>query len=125
MVRWSLRILAAAFMVAASAQAFSQTLDEIDTLSDRSAAEQSGIDLAREQTDRGEVLEALATIERVLTLFPNSATARLEHARLLCRMGDPQGAQIEFRKLKSKHYPAKTLSQAIASCQTTPAGGEP
>lgn len=105
-----------------SMPASSQTLEQLDALSDETAVEQTGIALARMQTERGDLLEALATIERVLTLFPGSAEARYNHAVLLCRVGDPQGALIEFDRLKDKDYPPAALKQAIANCRT--AAGE-
>src|SRR5688572_6817175 len=47
-----------------------ETLEELDALSDLSADESAGITAAREQAGRGEYLEALATLERVLAAHP-------------------------------------------------------
>ncbi len=119
------RALAAAALAVAGTPAASQTFAQLDALSDQTTDEKAGIELARQQTERGELLEALATIERVLTLFPRSAEARFNHAMLLCRIGDPQGAMIEFGRLKHKDYPPQTLQQAAANCQSAAGGGQP
>ena len=117
MIVSSFRAIPFAFLALVSIPASSQTLEQLDALSDKTADEQTGIALALQQTERGELLEALATIERVLTRFPGSAGARFNHAMLLCRVGDPQGALIEFDRLKDKDYPPGALKQAIANCR--------
>ena len=122
MIVSSFRAIPFAFLILVTTPAFSQTLEQLDALSDETADEQTGIALARKQTERGELLEALATIERVLSLFPRSAEARFDHAMLLCRVGDPQGGLIEFGRLTDKDYPPAALKQAIASCQNVAAG---
>ncbi len=125
MIVSSFRAASAALLIIASMPAASQTLNQLDVLSDQSADEQTGIELARTQTERGELLEALATIERVLTMFPASAEARFNHAMLLCWIGDPQGALVEFDRLKDKHYPPRMLKQAIANCRSATGGNQP
>jgi len=117
MIVSSFRAIPFAFLISVSIPASSQTLEQLDALSDETANEQTGMALARTQTERGQLLEALATIERVLTLFPRSAEARFNHAMLLCRVGDPQGGLIEFDRLKNKDYPSGALKQAIADCR--------
>lgn len=125
MIISSFRTIALAFLVMISMPTSAQTLEQLDALSDQTADEQNGIELARKQTERGELLEALATIERVLTRFPGSAEARLNHAMLLCRIGDPQGALIEFDRLKEKNYPPQALRQAIANCRSGTGEAQP
>lgn len=120
MIVSSFRAIPFAFLILVSIPASSQTLEQLDVLSDETADEQAGIALALAQTERGKLLEALATLERVLTLFPGSAEARFNHAALLCRVGDPQGALIEFDRLKEKDYPHAALKQAIANCRSRP-----
>jgi hypothetical protein len=122
MIVSSFRAIPFAFLVLVSIPASSQTLEQLDALSDETADEQTGIALARQQAGRGAWLEALATIERVLTRFPGSAEARFDHAMLLCKVGDPQGGLIEFGRLKDKDYPPAALKQAIASCQNVGVG---
>jgi len=109
-------LLLAALLVGV-APAAAQDLAALDALSDRSAEETGGLALAREQAARGELLEALATLERVLALFPKSPAARLDHAVLLCRVGDPQGAEAEFARLDAEDYPSGALAQARAACR--------
>jgi hypothetical protein len=122
MIISSFRAIPFAILILVSAPASSQTLQQLDALSDQTANEQTGIALARQQAERGALLESLATIERVLTLFPGSAEARFDHAVLLCKVGDQQGGLIEFRRLKDKDYPPGALRQAIESCQNVGTG---
>lgn len=122
MIISSFRAIAFAFLVLVSIPASSQTLQQLDALSDQTADEQTGIALARQQAASGALLEALATIERVLTRFPRSAEARFDHAMLLCKVGDQQGGLLEFSRLKDKDYPPGALKQAIGSCQNAGPG---
>ena len=122
MIISSFRAILIAFLISLSFPASSQTLQQLDALSDETSNEQTGIALARQQAERGAWLEALATIERVLAQFPKSAEARLDHAMLLCKVGDQQGGLIEFDRLKDKDYPPGALKQAMRSCQDIGAG---
>lgn len=112
---------AIALMAGAPAQA--ETLEELDALSDASAEEESGIQLARDQAGRGELLEALATIERVLIQHPKSASARLLQAFYLCRVDDRVGGSVALSKLKERDYAQEALDQIRATCNA-PAGEE-
>lgn len=105
----------------AAAPVQADTFEVLDALSDASADEATGIALAREQATRGEYLEALATLERVLAENPKSREARLIHAIFLCRVDDQQGGLVEIDQLKEKHYGKDVLEQAKASC--TQGGG--
>jgi uncharacterized protein HemY len=93
-----------------------ETLAELDALSDVAAEEASGIAAAREQAGRGEYLEALATLERVLAVHPKSRDARLIHAIYLCEIDDRRGGLVEIDKLKEKHYGKELLAEARARC---------
>lgn len=95
-----------------------ETLEQLDALSDRSSDEVSGIAMAREQAAQNEYLEALATLERVLAVFPKSHEARLIHAVLLCEIDDTQGGLVEISNLKKKHYGEQLLDEARARCQS-------
>lgn len=97
--------------------ASAETLDELDALSDLSTDEAAGINAAREQAGRGEYLEALATLERVLALFPESADARLIHAVYLCEVDDRQGGLVEISKLETRRYQEQLLVSARAVCE--------
>jgi len=101
-----------------------QSFEDIEALAEQTTTEEQGIATANKQTEQGALLEALATLERVLTKFPNSAEARFNHAMLLCWIDDPQGAQVEFKRLDEKDYAPDTLKQAMANCRKTTQEGE-
>ncbi len=109
-------ISCAAFVLGTSSLAVAQTLEELDAISDASSDETSGIQYARDQASRGEYLEALATLERVLAQNPKSREARLIHAIYLCRVDDRRGGLVEIDKLKKKHYTEELLDEARAMC---------
>ena len=106
-----------AVLLCAGVPLAAETLDDLEALSDRTAEEASGLALAREQAARGALLEALASVERVLALFPKSDQARLDHAVLLCRVGDPQGAEAEFKRLDEDDYEKGAIERARADCR--------
>ena len=93
-----------------------QSSDESARLIDATTSEAEGVALAREQAQRGALVEALATFDRVLARFPRSAAARLDRALVLCRLGDHQGGSVELARLKPKDYPAGLLDQAKGFC---------
>jgi hypothetical protein len=111
-------------VLAASTPLAAQSLEELDALSDRTADEASGIQTALEQTARGELLEALATLERVLALYPESDEARFNHATLLCWVDDPQGAEVEFARLDEDDYAPGALQQARENCRAATDRGQ-
>ncbi len=110
------------FSLAVSAPLAAQSLEQLDALSDQTADEATGIATAREQVSRGELLEALATLERVLTVFPESDEARFFHAVTLCWIDDPQGADVEFARLDEDDYAPGTLQQARDNCRAATEG---
>ena len=120
-VRQCLAALLLAGAGVAIAPVSAETLDELDALSDQSADEEAGINAASEQAGRGEYLEALATLERVLAVHPKSRAARLIHAVYLCRIDDRRGGLVELDRLKEKHYERQQLAEARAIC--APGGG--
>ena len=93
-----------------------ETLEELDALSDLSVDEEAGINAASELAGRGQYLEALATLERVLAVHPKSRAARLIHAVYLCRIDDRRGGLVEIDRLKEKHYERRQLAEARAIC---------
>jgi len=117
MLENNFRFAFAALALATAVPTGAQTLEELDRLSDETADEASGIEAARQQIERGELLQALATLERVLTQFPKSDEARFNHAILLCWIDDPQGGLVEFRRLEEDDYAEGALKQAIADCR--------
>jgi len=114
--RAALAAILIAGLAGASLPARAETLEELDVLSDRSADEQSGIALAQEQAERGEYLEAISTLERVLAEQPKSAAARLLHAFFLCKVDDRTGGAVEIGKLKKKEYEDDVLARVRAQC---------
>jgi len=94
-----------------------QSFADLDALSDVATDEAAGIAAAREQAGLGEYLEALATLERVLAVHPQSRDARLIHAIYLCEIDDRRGGLVEISKLKEKHYSRQLLAEARARCE--------
>lgn len=113
----------AACLVAGLPQAASaQSLDDLDRLITASVKPAEGLALARSQSAAGSWLEALATLERVLTVDPKHKQARLVHAEILCRIDDLEGASVEFSRLKSRDYKKAEWTAATAACKHS-AGG--
>jgi hypothetical protein len=115
-VRMCLAGAVLAWAALSCAPSSAETLEELDALSDLSVDEAGGIAAAREQAGRGEYLEALATLERVLAVHPKSREARLIHAVYLCEIDDRRGGLVELDKLKEKHYERPLLAEARARC---------
>lgn len=89
----------------------------LDQLAESATDEDRGLVLAQEQAGRGEFLEALATIERILALHPKSQSARLLHAVFLCRIDDLPGGAVEIDKLKKKDFPKDLWAQVRVVCK--------
>jgi Tfp pilus assembly protein PilF len=111
--------LVAALLLVVALPASAETLEELDGLVEASAKPVAGLNLARAQADAGSLLDALATLERVLAIDPKHKQARLLHASLLCRADDAAGAAYEFGKLKSGSYKKAEWASAIAPCNKT------
>jgi Tfp pilus assembly protein PilF len=93
-----------------------ETIEELSLLADRATGEQTGIKLAQEQAERGDLLDALSTLERVLASNPHSNYARLLHAVYLCRIDDRMGGQVEISKFDKKSFPKQDLATARSQC---------
>ncbi len=106
-------------MITVPAIGQAQNFDEIDALSDAALDEQAGIQTASNQAANGDYLEAIATLERVLAIFPKSIGARTLHAVYLCDIDDKQGGLVELRQLKKKEVGEEALRAAFLRC-----GGE-
>jgi hypothetical protein len=100
-----------------------QSADELDTLTDASQAEEAGTALAQAQAARGEWLEALATLDRVLAVNPKSQGSRLLHALYLCEVDDKQGGLLELSRLRPRELAERRrdgeaiLANAEARCR--------
>lgn len=97
--------------------ASAQSLEALDQLILASAKPADGIALARLQAGSGALLDALATLERVLLTDPANKPAQLLHASILCRIDDPDGAAAEFARLKSKDFKKPEWAAARAPCE--------
>ncbi|MDE8651346.1 hypothetical protein [Novosphingobium album (ex Liu et al. 2023)] len=91
----------AALALGTAPAAPAETPAQLDALSRAGESETAGLALARRQADAGDLLDALATLERVILNQPeHSYAARLYHAALLCRVDDRRGALIELDGLR-------------------------
>ena len=93
-----------------------ETLPELDAMAEVAVDEEQGIAFAQEQSGRGEFLEAIATLERVLALHPKSQAARLLHAVHLCKIDDQLGGAVELGKLKQKSFAPELWADALKLC---------
>ena len=112
-------LFGAAFLVVPTS---AETLEELDAMAEVATDEEGGILFAQQQAQRGEFLEAIATLERVLALHPKSQAARLIHAIYLCQIDDKPGGTAELDKLKRKNFSDEIWSQAMMICAST--GGQ-
>jgi hypothetical protein len=96
--------------------AAAQSLEALDQLVLASAKPADGLALARSQAGSGALLDALATLERVLLTDPGSKPASLLHASILCRIDDRDGAAAEFARLKAKDFKKPEWAAARAPC---------
>lgn len=103
-------------LLVASAPALAATIEELEALSDASADEQTGIQLAQQQAGQGAWLDALATIERVLLTNPKSDGARLLQVFYMCKIDDKMGAAVAYKELRHKRYEESLLSDLRAQC---------
>lgn len=104
-----------------SAPIQAQSFEEIDRLSDISAEEETGIAAAREQAERGQLLEALATLERVMAVHPRSANARILHAYYLCAIDDQQGGMVEIDNMDEDDFGEENIEELRRRCPTAAA----
>jgi Tfp pilus assembly protein PilF len=89
---------------------------ELDALSRASITATSGLALARKQIAGGDLMGAMAAVERILISHPESDEALLLHASLVCRLDDPEGALIEFDELRGRNFSDQLWAEATAPC---------
>lgn len=106
--------IASLALLAAPARA--ETPEELERLLAASETAQGALALARQQAADGQLLEALASAERARFFDPKHKQARLFHAQLLCRLDDPQGAAVEWDRLKKGDYKKPAWREAKAAC---------
>lgn len=109
-------LLAAPFLLAGAPLA-AETPAQLDALSKASDQPDTGVALARQQISRGELLDAMATLERVLMNHPESDEARALHAGLLCRIDDRRGATVEFDTMRGRDIPQGLSDEAREPCR--------
>ena len=113
------RCALAALLICATCGAMplrAETPEELDSLAGPTSEVRAGMTLARAQASRGELLEALASVERVLFRHPEAREAQLLHASLRCRVDDPLGARAEFARLDRKQFHGSAWADAMAPC---------
>lgn len=103
-------------IVSAPARAQDEALSDLDRLVAASAEPGPGVAFAREQAAGGDLLAALATLERILIAHPGADDARLLHLGLLCRLDDGAGARAELAELASRPIPDSAWAEAEAAC---------
>jgi thioredoxin-like negative regulator of GroEL len=117
MPRTRLTAIAAVFAFAAAAPLAAQTVEELDRIVDASAKPADGLAQAQAQIDSGAMLEAIATLDRVLAREPKHKGAKLLRASLLCRVDDRGGAAAAFTRLKEKDYKKDEWAAALLPCE--------
>jgi len=105
--------------IAAAAAPRSDEAAGLDLVSRATQSVDSGLALARDQTNAGELLGAMATLERLLINHPEADQVQLMHASLLCRLDDRHGASVEFEALRRRDFSDRAWMDAIAPCAVT------
>ncbi|MCB2073603.1 MAG: hypothetical protein H6917_07770 [Novosphingobium sp.] len=93
-----------------------ETPAELDALSRATDQPGSGVALARRQIASGELLDALATLERVILNHPEDEEARLLHAGVTCSIDDRRGALVELDVLRGREFSDSLWDEATADC---------
>ncbi|MET0371119.1 MAG: hypothetical protein ABW039_07050 [Sphingobium sp.] len=109
--------MALAGLVCSAAPARAETPAQLDTLSRSAQQPGTGLTLARRQIRDGDLLGAMATLERVALNNPENREARLLHAGLLCRLDDRQGSLIEFDSLRGSEFSDALWAEATGACE--------
>lgn len=103
-------------MALTAAPIHAETAAQLDALIRATAQPASGVALARRQIAIGELLDALATLERVIINFPQSNEARMLHAGVMCRLDDRRGALVELDQMRNRQIPDALWAEANQSC---------
>ena len=115
-----LGLLLASALPAQSAAA--QDLATLDQFADATTTKSGGIEFARKQAERGDLHEAIATLDRVLSAEPKAHEARRLQALYLCRMDDRLGGAviladlIQKKRIRKQFDPAE-LEEVKAVCR--------
>ncbi|MDB5704041.1 MAG: hypothetical protein JWN66_1157 [Sphingomonas bacterium] len=114
--------VAGALGVAAPAWPQADPVAELDALSQGSAQVGPGVALARRQIGEGDLMAAVATLERVLMGHADADSALLLHAALLCRLDDRDGARAELVAL-TRPVSGRDWGEVTAACGPMPRPG--
>lgn len=117
MPRTWLKALASACAIASAAPLAAQTVEALDRIVDASAKPGDGLAMAQSQVSSGALLEAIATLDRVLASDPKHKSAKLLRASLLCRVDDRSGAAVAFTRIKEKDYKKADWAAALEPCK--------
>ncbi|MEZ5735948.1 MAG: hypothetical protein R3E09_09110 [Novosphingobium sp.] len=109
-------LLALAGLAPGALPAWAETPAELDALSRATDQPGSGVALARKQIASGDLLDALATLERVILNHPDSEEARLLHAGVTCSIDDRRGALVELDVLRGRDFSDPLWQEATADC---------
>ncbi|MBK5265019.1 MAG: hypothetical protein JJE34_07290 [Alphaproteobacteria bacterium] len=109
-------VIASTGMSVAALPALADTVAALDMLSRATDNAASGLALARKLIESGDLLGAMASLERVMINHPESNEALLLHASLLCRVDDRGGSLIEFDELRGRDFPDQVWADATAPC---------
>lgn len=123
MKRWASCLALALLLGAGPALAQDDPAAELDALSRETATSAGGLVLARTLSGSGDLLGALAALDRVLMIEPASRPALLLRAGLLCRIDDKAGGSAQLAQLRKRDYPKqewRAASDACAKPKTAP-----
>lgn len=109
-------LLAALVLGLCAAPSAAETVAELEALSRGSATPAAAVALARRQMGRGELTDALATLERVLINHPQAREAQLLRASVLCQLDDRGGSTAEFGQLRGRGLSEQALDASIREC---------
>jgi hypothetical protein len=113
-------LLAGGSVVSPAIAAPADPAADLDRLSRPTDQVETGLSAAHQLFVAGDVLGSLAALERLMILHPEAHGALLQHASLLCRIDDRDGAKVEFNELDRRDYPAKVWADATAPCGGSP-----
>ena len=113
-------LLACGSPLSSAAPAAADPAAGLDALSRASEKVDTGMAAAEALWRAGDALGALAALERVLIVHPEAHGALLQHASLLCRLDDRDGAKVEFDQLARSEFPAAAWAAATAPCGGSP-----
>jgi hypothetical protein len=113
-------LLAWGSAVASAAPAATDPAAALDSLSRATDKAETGMAAAEKLAVAGDTLGALAALERVMIVHPEAHGAFLQHASLLCRLDDRDGAKVEFDELDRREFPERAWASATAPCGGSP-----